>query len=284
MAVVFCCLSSTTRSNPVWEWTTENIAILPDASFDGDYKKFVFQKNRTFRKYYQAEANLNADIAFVGVMQRFYFMFRGELHAGLGESPFGMLLHPFLTSYATTPFLEYRFDKIHVSAGLDHRCFHYVDVLPPDPIVYWNKFYITINSPHRRSLPFVTGLLSDEGWRGFNRLVWSFSWGYYINEFFDMMPTYKLMSVDGPYYFHDFQLNAQYGLARWGWGAVALTDATLFGVKRKGKGSYWAQETGLEVLLAHRFFDTSLFVNYILDEGRFNSKDRLLEFGIRLYK
>jgi hypothetical protein len=65
---------------------------------------------------------------------------------------------------------------------------------------------------------------------------------------------------------------------------VALTDATLLGFKRYGKGSYWAQETGLEVLIANRFFDTSLFVNYILDEGRFNSKDRLMEFGIRLFK
>ena len=99
-----------------------------------------------------------------------------------------------------------------------------------------------------------------------------------------MVEPMKLMSPARPHYRHDFQLTARYGLIRWGWGAVTLTGVSLFGVKRSGDGTYWAQETGAEVLFALRPFDPSLFVNYIFDEGRFNSKDRLLEFGIRVVR
>ena len=286
LTILLCVLSvsAASWSNEALNRIKADVALLPEVSCEGDYKIFALQKNDYMRKYFSSETNLSFDLGFIGVSRRFYLMFRGEVTAGFGESEMHMLLHPFTSSYATIPTFEYRFEQVHVAAGLDHRCYHYIDVAPPDPIVYWNKFIITAYSPNHRMHPYLSTLLSEVGWRWPNRLNWSFSWGYYINKFFDLIDPIKLMSISRPHYLHDFQLTAQYGVVHWKWGALAVTDATMIGIKHSGEGVYWSQKTGADLLLNRRLFDASLFVDYILDDGCFNSKDRLLEFGIRIFK
>jgi hypothetical protein len=280
--LMLVCLSA--FSNPAWNWVQSNISLLSEASYEGDFLLFAFQKDDDFREKYSSESNMNLDLALLGVKEKFFWMFRSEIRGGYGESPLGMVFHPYDASFAIIPTFEYRLKRMHISAGLDHRCFHIIDQRPPEPIVYWNKFIVTLNSPHRREHPFVGRYIDDGSWNGFNRLIWSFTWGYYIREFFDLVEPRKLMTIKRPHYLHDFELKARYVLVRWKWGAVALTGASMFGYKHSGGGTYWAQQTGAEALFALRPFDTSLFVNYILDEGRFNSKDRLLEYGIRVVK
>ncbi|MBN1575725.1 MAG: hypothetical protein JW913_04185 [Chitinispirillaceae bacterium] len=271
-------------SNSGWDRFRTNFSILPEASFDSDFRLFAFQKNDDFREKYSCETNFNLDLAFLGVKEKFFWMFRSEIRSGCGDSYSGMVLHPYDISFGLIPTLEYRFKRIHVAAGLDHRCFHRIDYDPPESTIYWNKVLVSLNSPHRREHPYVGRFIDSPSWSGFNRLIWSFTWGYYLTEFFGLVETTKLMTPKRPHYLHDFQLTARYGLVRWRWGAVTMTGASLFGVKHSGDGTYWAQETGAEVLFALRPFDSSLFVNYIFDEGRFNSKDRLLEFGVRVVK
>ena len=285
IAVLIIVLFNISLSDSVWEWTKNNITLFSEVSYDGDFRLFAFHKNKQFVERYMCEHNMNVDLTFIGVEERIFWMFRAELGVGCGDSETGMVFHPYDVSYALIPTLEYRFKKFHVSAGLDHRCFHYIDQRPPEPIVYWNKLIFSINSAHRRVHPFYGDLLEDATWQGLNRLMWNFTWGYYLTEFFGLLNTIKLMSVKRPHYLHDFRLTAEYGLVRWKWGAVALTGATLLGFKNKGS-TYWAQETGAELLFALGNFDTALFVNYIFDKGRFDfdSKDRLLEFGFRVIK
>ena len=284
MPVIVSLFSIPALSNPVWNRVQSNVSVLSEASYEGDFLLFAFQKNDDFREKYACETNMNLDLALLGVKEKFFWMFRSEIRGGMGDSPSGMVLHPYDISYGLIPTLEYRFKRVHLSAGLDHRCFHVLDQRPPEPIVYWNKVVFILNSPYRRVHPYIENYINDRSWNGFNRLIWSFTWGYYIREFFDLVEPIKLMSIERPHYLHDFQLTARYGLVRWKWGAVTLTGTSMFGFKYSGGGKYWAQETGAEVLFALRPFDTSLFVNYILDRGRFNSKDHLLEYGLQVVK
>lgn len=273
-------------ANSVRERITDNVKLFPEASYDGDFRLFAFQKNRYFQEKYSCETSLNVDLAFVGVAQKFFWMFRAELGAGCGSSSTGLVLHPYDVAYTLEPTLEYRFKGVHIGAGLDHSCFHVIDRRPREPIVYWNKAILTLNSPHRRNHPYIARYTAgDNGsWGAYERLIWSVTWGYYIREFFDLVAPYKVMSPERPHYMHDFELSARYGLARWRWGAVTLTGASLLGFKYDNEGVYRAQQTGAEVLFGLRPFDTILFVNYVFDKGRFNSKDRLFEYGIRVVK
>jgi|GEM_PF-6165446 len=273
-------------ASPAWERVASTVKVFPEASYDGDFKLFAFQKNSHFQEKYSCETSLNVDLAFVGVAEKFFWMFRAELGAGCGSSSTGLVLHPYDVSYSLEPTLEYRFKNVHLGAGLDHSCFHEIDRKPREPIVYWNKAILTLNSPHRRNHPYVARYTEgDNGrWGAYERLIWSFTWGYYIREFFGLIAPYKVMSPERPHYMHDFELSVRYGLARWRWGAVTLTGASLLGFKHSDEGRYWAQQIGAEALFGLRPFDTSLFVNYVFDKGRFNSRDRLFEYGIRVVK
>jgi hypothetical protein len=275
--------SVTAELPPALQWFGDNVSFWSEGRYDGDYRLFAFRKNQAFRETYFCETNQNVDVAFVAVKKKFYWMFRSEIRGGLGDSPSGMLLHPYDISYGLINTLEYRFKHLHVASGLDHRCFHYVDQRPPEPVVYWNKFIITLNSPHRRDCPAVKQYVSNASWNSINRLMWSFSWGYYIHDFFGLVQPRKIMALSRPHYLHDFQLAGKYGLWHWNSGAVMVTSSTLLGFKTSAK-KYWAQETGAELLIAVKDHDIALFVDYVVDGGRFNSKDRLLEYGVRLTK
>lgn len=263
------------------QWFATNVNFWSEARYDGDYRLFAFQKNDAFKEAYSCETNQNIDVAFVSVKKKFYWMFRSEIRGGMGNSKFGMVLHPYDISYGLINTFEYRFERFHLAAGLDHRCFHYIDQRPPEPIVYWNKFIITLNSPHRRVVPVVKKYVGDDSWNSIDRLMWSFGWGYYISEFFGLAEPRKIMSLDRPHYLHDFQLGLKYGVWRWRSGAIALTSATLLGYKTSDK-AYWAQESGVELMIGVNGSDIALYVDYVVDGGRFNSKDRLLEYGVRL--
>jgi hypothetical protein len=277
-------MGAVVAANPAWDWVTDNITLFQEARYDGDYQIFALHKNREFKKVYNTEANMNVDLAFLGIKQRFYWMFRGELRAGLSQSRMNVVLSPYNMSYVVLPSFEYRFKQVYLSAGLDHRCHHYIDQQPPKPIVYWNKVVVSLNSPHRRSSPNAEVYIGDDSWNGWGRFIWSFTWGYYISEFFGLIEPYKLMSIERPHYVHDFQLSSRYGIVRWNWGAVLLSGTSMVGMRHSGDGPYWSQETGIETLFKMRTYDTSVFVNYILDGGVFNSKDRLLAIGVRVVK
>ncbi len=266
------------------DWFTGNVSVMSEADFEGDFLLFAFHKNDLFREKYFCETNMNLDLALMEINKSFFWMFRSEIRAGMGNSPYGMLLHPYDVSFAIIPTFEYRFPRIHVSLGLDHRCFHVIDRSPPLPVIYWNKLILCLNSPHRREHPFTNRYIGDEYWKGMNRLVWGFCWGYYMKDFFGLIEPGKMMSPARPYYLHDFSFKAKYGLIRWKHGAFILTGESVLGFKYNGRGTYWGQRTGAEALFGLRPFDTSIFVNYILDGGRFDSKDRLFEYGIRVVK
>ena len=284
LLVVLLVGTTSSAGHPFSDWCNENVAIFQEARYDGDYRIFTHQKDSLFKQIYNTEANMNVDLAFLGIRERFYWMFRGELRAGLSQSHMNVVLSPYSMSYAVIPTFEYRFDRMYLSGGLDHRCHHYIDQSPPEPVVYWNKAIIGLASPHHRHSPTAEAYISDTSWNGWGRFIWSFTWGYYISRFFGLIEPYKLMTISRPHYLHDFLLTSRYGVVRWDGGAILLSGASLLGIRHSGDGPYWSQEFGVEALFRMRTYDTSVFVNYIRDKGVFNSKDQLITAGVRVVK
>jgi hypothetical protein len=87
---------------------------------------------------------------------------------------------------------------------------------------------------------------------------------------------------DMPDYEHEFKLTYRYALLNWRKNILNLTGTTLLDLG--GKRTVFWQEAGLEINGQFNRFGGSVFLNYILDNGRFDSKDNLLEIGVRLYK
>jgi hypothetical protein len=283
--VVMIMLTATAFSQSIVDWVKESVEVMPDASFDGDFKIYANQKDGYFHEKYSCEQNMNADLTFVSVNDKFFWMFRPELKAGLGDSQSGMVLHPYDVSFGLIPTFEYRFEQFHVSNGLDHRCFHVIDRSPSKPIVYWNKFILGINSTHRRMHPMVSEYIGKK-WGLYDRFIWQFTGAYYISDFFGLVGPRKLMSIVRPHYQYEFNAAVSCGIIAWNRGALTITNASMLGFKRSA-AAYWAQEIGTEALFACRNFDTALFLRYTVDGGRFDdfdSKDRLFEFGFRVVK
>lgn len=265
-------------------WPIEHSALLPEASFAADFRYFTLRKDSMFQEKYVSESNMHVDVALLSVNRTFFFMFRAEQKAGQGRSPSGMVLHPRDISYGLIPTFEYRFPRLILAAGLDHRCFHEIDQKEL-PTVYWNKMIIGVASPHGRVRPQVAAFIPDSAWQGgwFNRLDYSLVWGNYLRSFFGLVASGKLMSPERPLYCNDFTLQLRYGAARWRSGVLLATSTTLVGFG-KGWRNFWGQQTGVELVIDRRRFDASVFVNYIVDEGKFDSKDKLLAWGLRIYK
>ncbi|MCX7725299.1 MAG: hypothetical protein N2053_00470 [Chitinispirillaceae bacterium] len=267
------------------EKKVEQIAFLSEASFSGDFGVFAFQKNRDFFERYCAENNMNGELSLIRFTKELSWIFRGEVKGGYGNSETGLLLDPEEVSFALIPQLEYKFRKFNIVSGLDHRCFHFIDRYPPSPIVYWNRLFLSITSFHKREKLSPFYLQQDTIWNNlYKRFVWSFSTGYYLSEFFGLVDPIKLMPQDYLFYLWESELNIKYGIAKWKNITFLVKTDILLGFKKAKKGNYWSMENGLEILFDRKTFYPVIFIDYFFDRGLFNSKDRLLKFGLRVIR
>lgn len=249
-----------------------------EASFGIEFKRFNNQKNRYFLEKYSFEENMWAEAALLAYKERLLLLIHSDLNAGMGESPYGLAIHPYDMSYGVTPAIEYRFRKLHISSGIDHRCFHYIDQEPLRPIVYWNRLFLSTGTPHRNQHPRSSAAVNDSIRQTLGKLAWNISTGFYIHEFFGIVRPINLMSLSWPHYLVDCNATAEYFFFSWKSGTLSVTENSLLGCKRNGN-LYWLLETGSAARFAFSNFDFALFARFTLDGGRFNSKDQLFEFG-----
>lgn len=262
-----------------------NAALSPDdfkpfteASFGIEFKRFNNQKSAYFLEKYSFEENMFAVAALLSYKNRLLLLIHSDLNAGMGESPYGLAIHPYDMSYGVTPAIEYRFRKLHISSGIDHRCFHYIDQEPFRPIVYWNRLFLSTGTPHRNVHPRSSAAVNDSICQTLGKVAWNVSTGFYIHEFFGIVRPINLMSLSWPHYLVDCNTTAEYFFFSWKSGVLSATSNSVLGWKRDGE-MYWLIETGTAARFAFRNFDYALFARFSVDGGRFNSKDQLFEFG-----
>lgn len=263
----------------------DNFSFLSDVSFSGDFGVFAFQKNRDFFERYCAENNMNGELYLIKFTRNLSWIFRGEVKGGYGNSKTGLLLDPYDVSFALIPQLEYKLKKFNISSGLDHRCFHFIDRDPPSPIVYWNRVFLSLSSFHKREYLYPFYLQQDTIWNNlYNRFIWSISTGYYLSEFFGLVDPIKLIPQSYLFYLWETELDMKYGVIKWKNITFLLKTNFIIGVKKKKKGSYWSIENGAEILFDKKTFYPIIFIDYFRDGNIFNSKDRLLRFGLRVIR
>lgn len=263
-----------------WKTVKENVTLLPDVEFDSDLRFFAFQKDSMFYEKYLCEVNHNIEIFLMRIRKNNFLIFRSDQKANMGHSVSGLVFAPQEIAFSLTPFYEYRTKEVFFQAGLDHRCFHEID-RDKKPTIYWNMLFMGVGSKNYRMHSFNNLINESDSVNMLDRLSWYFVWGYYVREFGGLIEPRKIMS-DIPDYEHELKLVYRYALLNWKKNILNLTGTTMLDLG--GKRTVFWQETGLEINGQFNRFGGSVFLNYIIDNGRFDSKDNLLEIGVRLYK
>lgn len=263
-----------------WKTVKENITLLPGVEFDSDLRFFAFQKDSIFYDKYLCEVNNRIEISLLRIRENSSLIFRSEQKANMGHSVSGLIFAPQEIAFSLTPFYEYRLKELFFQAGLDHRCFHEID-RDKKPTIFWNMLFMGVGSKNYRIQSFSDLINEKKSLNLHNRFSWYFVWGYYVREFFGIIEPKKIMT-DIPDYNHEFKLFYRYALLMWKKNILNITGTTMF--DKSAKRTVCWQEIGIEINGRFDSFGGSAFLNYILDNGRFDSKDQLLEIGVRLYK
>jgi hypothetical protein len=278
----------TAFSSEVLDSIVSNTKLLPKIHLYADYHGFTLQKDSLFREKYYSEHNLYVDMTFFELYKILSLNFRSEMRGGLGRSPYGLVFHPRDVSFGLIPYFQVNYKGISYQLVLDHRCFHEID-MKETPTVYWNKMILSISSENYEISTFTKNLCVERKWDLSQRFSWSCDWGYYPRSFPGVSPG-KVMS-DWPYYIQDFNLTGKFSFLHWRNFIVNCNGSTTIGAEYEdnsfdSKRIYWRQTAGIETLFGKPEFGGSFFVNYILDRGmqRFDSKDKLLEIGVKLFK
>jgi hypothetical protein len=262
--------------------TNTSIDFFSNLYLGADLKFFKFQKNEEFQQKYLTENNFYIDVSLIS-FKNLSLNFLSEQKAGMGKSSSGLIFHPSDISFSLDPYFKYFFNTFELSEGLDHRCFHEIDK-KEEETVFWNKIFTKVNSKNNRLLDFAAARSDTERLFIPYRWSWSITWGYYMRDFFGLVASNKIMS-DQPGYVMDLTFDSRFGLFSFKNSIINLTGSTLIGTTRS-HATYFCQETGIEANFISSQLGGSIFVNYIIDNNRnwFDSKDRLLELGARLFK
>jgi hypothetical protein len=269
--------------NTVFAQEEPSIHFLNKVYLGSDIRTFRFQKDSLFQEKFSFENNFYIDVLLFQYKERFSINFFSEEKTGLGKSHVGLLFHPRNLSYCLDPYALVNVHYLNIFGGLDHRCFHEID-RKEYHTVFWNRLMIGINSKNIRLADYIHMIDTDCPLTFNGRWSWSAVYGYYLREFFGLMSTSKLMSAI-PDYEHEFTLTSRMLFYKYRQVLFNLTGNTILGLN-KGDGGYYCQEIGLDInFVISPQLGGSAFVNYVMDRNRnwFDTKDKLLEIGLRLY-
>ena len=259
-----------------------SFAFAPEYYFDEHLLEYFHPKTEDFKKRYFLENSTFLEAAFFSINGRFFFGGNVVTNFGMGRQQGAILLDPRDVDMAFGPAFEFRAKAAIVQAGLDHHCFHQIDV-PEWNTLYWNKLYLTVGSSNVREGAYRErcARLGDLGWR--QRLSWQAGYGYFVHEFFGVLDTNALSW--GNAYIHELSLSARWTFFRErGWLAFATGQSRA---RIDWRGAWlWTEEMGCEAMTVHGNFGVSIFINWVaIDQSIIReNKDRLVEVGARVFR
>ena len=211
---------------------------------------------RSLRAFLSIRAGVSFRRAFAGIFpskgRGFYFFFGNVVtNFGMGRQEGAILLDPRDVDMAFGPTFEYHADGRNIKAGLDHHCFHQIDV-PEWNTLYWNKLFLSYGSSNFRQGDYwkQLGRPGNSGWR--ERLSWQAGYGYFMHSLGGVLDTNALS-----------------------WGHSYVHGAWL-----------WTETMGCEAMTVRGSFGVSLFVHWIaVDQSIIReNRDKLVEVGARVFK
>lgn len=253
-------------------------AFAPEFHFLQDLHGFFNQKDSVFKNRYFLEWNSGAEVGFFSINEKFFFFGEMIFTVGLGRwADKAILFDPRDVDIGFGPMFEYRFTQVNIGLGLDHHCFHQIDV-PEWETMYWNKFNLSASSPNFRKNEYRLSLKQDVPLTLKRRFAWNANIFYSMHEFFGMDTS--VVSWNQPY---AVDLTGEVRFAIYDFkGFVAVLNGKTGAYITRTNTTLWNQQLGVELLATRGVFGLSLFVNWVVVDQLppRQNKDRLMSAGI----
>ncbi|HEX2958373.1 MAG TPA: hypothetical protein VHO70_16175 [Chitinispirillaceae bacterium] len=258
-----------------------SVKFIPRVDMSVDLGYYFFHKNKEFKRLFLFESEWDAYITLFSAGDHFTFHFDPKITAGQSQSPYGYIFHPEAISYGLIMQGEYKTKFFNCLLGIDHSCFHGVDFKRHEPW-YWNKLLIGAHSENIRVTDFVNGILDGTDITLQNRIAWSFIWAWHIKDFGGLVEK-SAVSTSDINNLHDFEFRVKAAVFHFKNFVFSVNGLTLLGVDVNGDFC-GRQVTGLDADFKCRNFVSSAYVVYYLDKNWFDSRDKLLELGVKFEK
>ncbi len=255
--------------------------FIPRVDMSVDLGYYFLHKNKEFKRLYLFESEWDAFVTVFSAGDHFTFHFDPKIIAGQSQSPFGYIFHPEAISYGLIMQGEYKTKFFNYLLGLDHSCFHGVDFKRHEPW-YWNKLLIGVHSENIRGNDFINGILNGADITLQNRIAWSFIWAYHVKDFFGLVEK-SAVSTSDVNNLHDFEFRVKAAVFYHKNFVLSVNGLTLLGVD-VNSDFCGRQVTGLDADFKCRNFVSTAYVMYYLDKNWFDSRDKLLEIGVKFEK
>lgn len=277
-----------------------NFRLVPGFHVDGAITRAHNQKNQYFVEHYSVNSLILLDIEFLAIRDLTILM-EFTVEGGMGHTKDNVVFDPMDAQYGTDPVLEYRFPLLCAQAGMEHHCFHGIDV-QQFRTIYYNKPFVGVSTTNYRAGDFWTSQADSAGQTWLKRVSGQLRWGFFMRDSTSSLVGGQTNAV------HEFTAEARY--AAWKWRCVAL------GVHAQGKIGYWDNydkslyhamvywmySLSPEVAIVRKEWAGMLFATFTMDhlprQKRIHdaygadepypdqwyprlSKDRLIEIGIR---
>jgi hypothetical protein len=256
--------------------------FAPEFHFDEHLQEYFHPKDEDFKKRYFLENSTFVEAAFFSIKNRYFFFGNVVTNFGMGRQEGAILLDPRDVDMAFGPTFEYHADGRNIKAGLDHHCFHQIDV-PEWNTLYWNKLFLSYGSSNFRQGDYwkQLGRPGNSGWR--ERLSWQAGYGYFMHSLGGVLDTNAVSW--GHSYVHELSLSARWTFFHdFGW-AVFADGESRARIDRRGAW-LWTETMGCEAMTVRGSFGVSLFVHWIaVDQSIIReNRDKLVEVGARVFK
>ena len=268
---------------------------FPGYYHDLAFYGFANQKDEFHRNRYVSELDLSMDYRIFSVGERSTLLWDLALMTGMGEARDSHL--PFASyeiAYRLGPWFEYvRNDRLY-RIGWDHGCSHLVHKDGPHPWyedasgnpllsdVYYNRAFVGYGTPWIRPQVYRERAAADpDARRRWGPSAWYFEAGYYLRSFFDIIDQGSL--YEGNDWAWDARAEWRYPVRVGRSFVLSLTNEARV-LLDTGASTYWTDRCGLEAWFTGGALGTGLFIRgSLIDEHPRDSKDRIIEAGLRVF-
>lgn len=283
--------------HPLWRSVYKNFAFFPKYHLDVDLYSFALYKNNDYYNRFILENSTTLRLYFLSYRDLVHSVWDVSLINGMGRQEGGILFDPQRIDYGIIPMIELGRLPLIVRFGLDHHCFHQID-RDFFKTIYWNKLLLYGGSYNAMPTHYWSTLVHEENWSLRDRLSWHVAYNFYLRTFFGLVAPGKLNGLNDKT--QELHGTLRYALYRRNSWIVAAQSSSTVGYWdnhdhiAQGEMVYHRHTVGLECFFRPGRQGGLFFVNYTLDamplyrEGGMAydrlGRDRLLEFGVRIFR
>jgi hypothetical protein len=271
------------------------IKVLPGYQGDAYLKYYLNHPNDLSKERYVTEGSLSLDFALLSSDDRLFLFWNILMTAGMGPSVAENLpFSPLEMHYELVPFVERRTEQTLWRIGWLHACDHLIlkamehpwyeeegQGVAPD--VYYNRAFAGVGTPTVR-MPLQRQAFLHPG-SGVPRppfgLTWYVELGYYVRSLGGWVDSSSLSAHND----WNWDVKGEIRYPLWLDSAFALfaNSRTHLLFDTDGE-AFWREKLELEVLFEGGSCGSSIFFGaYVLDEHPRDSKEDLMDLGVRLF-